>query len=169
MIYYETLVLLFFGVAIVPFVVGFLFKSKSIRYFCWSMGVLLLFLPISTIITHRSDVEKTTSQFLGIFKVDKEQSIYLGEKLKSSQDITLAVTSDETFMLIGDTSPFIADSGTWEFHDNEDGGYVELYMNKKPVRAYRSLDNNVWRFESDCLTNGISGDIIYFIRTAQPQ
>ena len=114
MIYYETLVILFFGVAIVPFIVGFLFKSKSIRYFCWSMGMLLLFLPISTIIKHSSDIEETTSQFLGVFKVDKERSIYLGEKLKNVKDIKLAVTSDETFMLIGDTFPFIADSGTWD-------------------------------------------------------
>ena len=123
MIYYGTILLFFIALTVVPIVVGFLFKNKSIRYFCWLISIPFLSMTISTIRKHSTDIDKQTSVFLGNYIIDTNKSVYKNGDLTNYQTLTLKVNSNNTF-IFSDTSFFLSKKGTWKFYDTEDGGFI---------------------------------------------
>lgn len=103
MIYYGTILLFFIALTIVPIVVGFLFKNKYIRYFCWLISIPFLSLTNSTIRKHSTDINNQTSDFLGNYIIDTSKSVYKNGNLTNHQKLTLKVNSNNTF-LFSDTS-----------------------------------------------------------------
>lgn len=164
MIYYETLIFFFCLLTIIPIVIGLLVKNKPVRYFFLLISILFLILTISTIRTHSANIKKETDKFCGSFKIDIRKSKFDKVDLTKQQNLMLKVTPDNKFYFIGDTILFIKQAGTWKYTDNEDGGYLECFFNSKRINAYRSYNNQVWIFQSDCLRNSLVSDIIYFNR-----
>jgi hypothetical protein len=161
MIYYETLLFFFILLTIAPIIVGFIVKNKPIRYFCWLISLPLLFLTISTINKHSSDVNKQTSIFLGSYKIDTSKSVYKFGTLAMYQRLTMTVNSNNTFEF-SDTSMFPSKKGSWKFYSTEDGGFVRCSF---PDRTYETLvfaGNDYWGFQHDCFRNGNNDDVIYF-------
>jgi hypothetical protein len=139
-------------------------KNKPIRYFFGFISIPFLILTISTIRKHSADIKKETSKFCGTFKIDIGKSKYDKVDLTKRQNLILKVTTNNKFCFIGDTISFIKQTGTWKYTDNEDGGYLECFFDLKRINAYRSYDNRVWTFQSDCLKNSLTSDIVYFNR-----
>ncbi len=164
MIYYETVLAVPILLAIILVVAGLLVKEKTIRWLLWLLSLPVTFLIVSIIQKHSNDVGIATSKFCGDFIIDIDRSKYDNIDLARHKNLVLKVTKKNAFYFSGDTIPFVKQLGTWEFTNNEDGGYVELFFDSKKIKAYRSFDNNLWRFESDCLRNADSSDIIYFKR-----
>lgn len=113
---------------------------------------------------HSADIKTETSKFCGTFIIDISKSKYNKVDLTKRKNLFLKVTTDKKFYFIGDTISFIKQTGTWKFTYNEDGGYLECFFDSKGINAYRSYDNQVWAFKSDCLKNSLASDIIYFNR-----
>ena len=164
MIYYETLLFLFILLAVIPVIVGSIVRSKPIRYFCWLLSLPFLLMTLSTIQKHSADIKKQTSKFCGTFILDTSKSKYDNIDLGKHKNLLLKVTQDKSFFFVGDTIPFIKQYGSWKFTDNEDGGYLECFIEAKQISAFISIDNQVWTFKSDCLRNSVGTDIIYFKR-----
>jgi hypothetical protein len=144
--------------------VGLLVKNKLFRYCLRFVALGFLLLTISTIRKHSADIKSETGKFCGTFKIDNAKSAYEGIDLAKHTNLLLKVSVDSKFYFVGDTIPFKAQGGTWKFTDNEDGGYLECFFGAKKIHAYRSFDNQVWTFESDCLANSVDSDVIRFSR-----
>jgi hypothetical protein len=161
MIYYGTILFLFIALTIIPIIVGFLFKNKYIRYFCWLMSIPFLAITISTIQKHSSDIDKQTSTFLGSYQIDTIKSIYKNGGLTNYQGLTLKVNSNNSFVF-SDTSLFLSKNGTWKFYDTEDGGFVRCRFPNSTYETEVIAGNNLWGFQRTCFKNGSDGDVIYF-------
>jgi hypothetical protein len=154
---------LFLGVlAFLPFVIGIFVKNLPIRLTLFFVSAGFLALTISIIRKHSRGIQRETNKFCGTFIIDTARSKYHLLDLSKHKNLFLKVTADKKFYFTGDTISFVKQSGTWKFTDNEDGGYLQCFFGSKKIKAYRSLDNQIWTFESDCLKNSITSDIIYF-------
>jgi hypothetical protein len=161
MIYYGTILLFFIALTILPIILGFFFKNKYVRYFCWLMSIPFLSMSISTIRKHSTDIDKQTSIFLGSYQIDTKKSIYKNGDLTNYQGLTLKINSNNSFVF-NDTSIFLSKNGTWEFYDTEDGGFVRCRFPNSTYKTEVFVGNDLWGFQQSCFRNGSNGDIIYF-------
>lgn len=161
MIYYGTFLLFFIALTIVPIIVGFFFRNKYIRYFCWLMSIPFLSMTISTIYKHTSDIDKQTSIFLGRYYIDTSKSVYKNGNLRNYLKLTLEVKSDNSFVF-NDTSFFLSKKGTWKFYDTEDGGFVRCSFPNSGYETEVLVGNDFWGFQQSCFRDGSNGDVIYF-------
>lgn len=161
MINYETLLIFLIILTIIPLVAGFYFKNKTARYFSWLMSIPFLSITISTINKHSEDINKQTQKFIGLYRIDTIKSMYKAEDLSKYQNLEMVVNPDQSFV-INDTSIFLFQKGSWEFHDTEDGGYVSSIFPSILDNASVYVGNNLWGFSYRCLKKGDVNDVIYF-------
>ena len=151
----------FILLTIILIIVGFIARIKFIRHFCWLISLPFLFLAISTINKHSSDVEKQTSMFLGSYKIDTSRSVYRFSALTKYQDLTMTVYLNNTFVF-SDTSMFLSKSGHWKFYSTEDGGFVRCTFSGRSYESLVFAGNDYWAFQHGCFRNGANDDVIYF-------
>jgi hypothetical protein len=161
MIYYGTFLIFYIVLTIVPIAIGFIFKSKPLRYFSWLIGSVFFCMTISLISTHSASVERQTKDFLGVYKIDLQKSTYKNGDLTKYQDLIMTVNEDNTFYF-NDTSIFLSQNGEWIFKSTEDGGFVNCKFFGEDYEILAFVENNSWGFQQVCFRNGSNGDVIYF-------
>lgn len=125
------------------------------------MSLPFLFITISTIRKHSSDVNKQISKFLGSYQIDTSKSVYKVGSLTNYQSLTMIVNSNNTFEF-NDTSMFPSKEGKWKFYSTEDGGFVRCSFSDRNYETLVFAGNDYWGFQPNCFRNGSNNEVIYF-------
>jgi hypothetical protein len=163
---YGSVILFLIVPTLGAFLLGLLFwgKLKMIRYFCWFISAAFLVLTVSTVVNHSRHNNEEAKGMLGQYRLNLEQSKYHNDSLRLYSSLTLTVNDDNTFAFSATTPLFPSISGKWNFEDDGDLAITECSFDNTKKR-FQILDGfGSWTFQSDCLTNGKTGDMITFTK-----